>query len=64
MIRGMQRKHDGSPRRLFWDSRTVVFDNSVVDVDEMAIFTFWSLLLRCLGLDAWRSGASRRAQLQ
>jgi hypothetical protein len=39
MIRGVQHQHDGSSRRLAWDPGTIVFDNSIDDTDEMAIFS-------------------------
>jgi hypothetical protein len=59
MTRGVQRQHDGSSQRLAWDPRTAEFDSSASDTDEMASFLFLSLLLRCLGLDTWRSGLLR-----
>jgi hypothetical protein len=58
MIRGMQRQHDGSPRRLVWDSRTAMFNSSVADADEMASFRFLEFTLEMLRtgcLEEWPS---------
>jgi hypothetical protein len=58
MIRGVQRRHDGSSQRLAWDPGTVVFDNSTTDTDEMASFRFPEFtlgMLRIGCLEEWSS---------
>jgi hypothetical protein len=56
MIRGVQRQHDGSSRRLDWDPGIAMFDNSTVDTDEMASFLFLEFtlgMLRIGFLEEW-----------
>ena len=58
MIRGVQPRHDGFPQRLAWDPGTVVFDDSIVDMDEMANFRFLEFtlgMLRIGCLEEWSS---------
>jgi hypothetical protein len=57
-MRGVQHQHDCSSRRLAWDHGTTVFDNLVVDKDEMdsfllPYFTLGMLKIGCL--EEWSS---------
>jgi hypothetical protein len=58
MIRKVQRQHDCSPWRLFWDSSTAMFDNSIANADEMDIFCFMEFTLEIIRIGCMEEWSS------
>jgi hypothetical protein len=58
MIGWVQHQYGGSSQRLAWGSVTAVFDNSMIDIDEMVSFFFLNFtlgMLRFNCLEEWSS---------